>query len=130
MKKLTEKDVILLMREEWNKKIQSLLTEKSKEPAGKNDSEKENKQVDLSVEVPIKGKKEVVISRGLKVKSKNEFGALQAGTLYTVRHVDKESKTVSLTHEKESGTIKRVVSWGDFSKEFQISAKKDSEEKK
>lgn len=131
MKKLTEKEVITLMREEWNRKVESLLKEKSEDSKEDHSSKKgKDSDVDLSVEVPVMGKREVVISPGLKVKSKKEAGGLQSGILYTVKKVDAKEKKIVLVHEKETGAVRRVVSWDEFSKEFQITNKKKSEGKK
>lgn len=113
MKKLTEQEIIRLMKEEWKARIHSVLNEKEeKEKPAKKSS------TDLSVEVPVLGRKEIVISPGLKVKSKKSEG-LGQGLLYTVHSVDSKSKKIVLTHEKESGTVRRVVTWDDFNKEFE-----------
>ena len=114
MKKLTEQEVIRLMKEEWNAKIRSVLQEAPE----KDSKSKKKADVDLSVEFPVLGRKEVVISPGLKVKSKKS-DPLQNGLLYTVHSVDEKAKKVVLTHEKASGTVKRVVTWDEFNKEFE-----------
>lgn len=113
MKKLTEQEVIRLMKEEWSAKVRSVLQEKSEK-----DSKKKKDDSDLSVEFPVLGKKEIVISQGLKVKSK-KGDPLKGGLLYTVHSVDEKAKKVTLTHEKASGTVKRVVTWDEFNKEFE-----------
>ena len=114
MKKLTEKEVIKLLREEWNKKLESFLPEKGK-------SEKKDKKkadADLSVEFPLKGEKEIVISPEFKVKSKEGTG-VKSGLLYTVSSVDPTSKTIVLTHQKEDGEARRTVTFDEFVKEFE-----------
>lgn len=110
MKKLTEKQILQLMREEWNKRVESFLHENLKEKKSK------KPDTDLSVEVPVKGKNEIVISPGLKVKSKPEFGQ---GLLYTVDSVNSSNKTIVLSHEKDSGTVKRTVTWDEFNKQYE-----------
>jgi hypothetical protein len=62
--------------------------------------------------VPVAGKKEVIISPGLKVVG-------SGGLLYTVSEIDREAKTVTLTHEKPEGPIQQVVTWSEFNKEFE-----------
>ena len=114
MKKLTEQEVIRLMKEEWNAKIRSVLQEAPE----KESKSKKKVDSDLSVEFPILGKKEVVISPGLKVKSKNG-NSLHGGLLYTVHSVDEKAKKVVLVHDKASGAVKRVVTWDEFNKEFE-----------
>jgi hypothetical protein len=114
MKKLTEKEIIRLMKEEWNRKIETFLVEKNEK------SEKEEKpDTDLSVEVPLLGKKEIVISPGLKVKSKNKEDSLSQGLLYTVHSVDDSNKKITLSHEKQDGTVKRTITWDEFNNEFE-----------
>lgn len=111
MKRLTEQQILQLMREEWNKRVESFLHENIEEK-----KKKSKPDTDLSVEVPVKGKKEVVISPGLKVKSKPEFGQ---GLLYTVASVNPTNKTIVLSHEKDSGTVKRTVTWDEFNKQYE-----------
>lgn len=117
MKKLTEKEVILLMKEEWNAKIHSILLEE-KEKHSKQEKKADKADTDLSVEFPVQGKKEVVISPGLKVKSKKN-APTAGGLLYTVDSVDEKGKKVVLSHKKASGVAKRVVTWDEFNKEFE-----------
>jgi len=71
MKKLSEQEIIRLMREEWNKKISRLLESEDK----------------LSLTARINGEEETVISRELKVKS-------EKGLLYTVVDVTDEEITL------------------------------------
>lgn len=117
MKKLTEKEVILLMKEEWNAKIHSILLEE-KEKQSQQKKKPEKVDTDLSVEFPVQGKKEVVISPGLKVKSKKD-DPTRGGLLYTVDSVDEKGKKVVLIHKKSGGSAKRVVTWDEFNKEFE-----------
>jgi|688.fasta_scaffold03138_38 hypothetical protein len=112
MKKLTEKEVVRLLREEWNKKIESFLPEKDK--LEKKDKKKAD--TDLSVEFPLKGEKEIVISPEFKVKSKKGTGQ---GLLYTVSNVNPTSKTITLTHQKEDGVAETTVTFDEFVKEFE-----------
>jgi hypothetical protein len=113
MKKLTEREVIEIMREEWNARLNSLT---EKKPAEKSEKKPDT---DLSVEVPLAGEKQVVISPGLKVKSKNGKKNVGGGLLYTVKNVDKGTRKVTLQHDKESGPVLRTLSWEEFNKEFE-----------
>jgi hypothetical protein len=110
MKKLTEKEVIKLLREEWTKKLESFLPEKSKS------EKKEKTDTDLSVEFPLKGEKEIVISPELKVKSKK---GVRQGLLYTVSDVNPADKTITLTHYKEDGAVNTTITFDEFVKEFE-----------
>lgn len=114
MKKLTEQEVIQIMREEWNLRLNSLAEKKEK-----NKKDEKSPDTDLSVEVPVSGARRVVISPGLKVKSKRDKNTPHGGLLYTVKAVDKENKKIILQHEKENGAALRTVSWSEFNKEFE-----------
>ena len=114
MKKLTEREVIQIMREEWNARLNSLI--EKKEPTEKSEKKPDT---DLSVEVPLAGEKQVVISPGLKVKSKGGKKNVGGGFLYTVASVDKNNRKVTLQHDKESGPVLRTLSWDEFNKEFE-----------
>jgi hypothetical protein len=76
-KKLTQKDVINLMKEEWDKKISSLLETDD----------------NLTMTAIINGKKQNVISAGLKVK--------KDGLTYVVSAVNDKSVTLRRPDSKE-----------------------------
>lgn len=80
MERLTEKVIIRLMKEEWDKKLNSIL-------------ENDTKSDSLSVSPTIGGKKIDAISVGLKVKEKSgdkKIGGLE----FTVKKVDDEFITL------------------------------------
>lgn len=74
MKKLSERELINLIREEWNRKISSLA---------------ENSGVDLMFNAKTKdGEKKSILSTGLKIKNK------ETGELYTVKEVGITDATI------------------------------------
>jgi len=80
MKKLSEQEIIRLMREEWNKKLSRFFESSDK----------------LSTTARVNGEEEMVISPGLKVRSKDDL-------LYTVTDVADDSEETDFTLSKPSG---------------------------
>jgi len=87
-KKLTEKYLIKLMREEWIKKLRPLL----------NESSQSIDELKVSFDVNRDGRPENVISPGLRVRKKDT--ALSAdvspGLVYDVEDVDVKGQTITL----------------------------------
>jgi hypothetical protein len=81
MKKLSEQEIIRLMREEWNKKLSRFLESDDK----------------LSTTARVNGEKEMVISPGLKVRSKED------DLLYTVADIPEDPEDSDFTLSKPSG---------------------------
>jgi effector-binding domain-containing protein len=100
--KLTERYIINLMKEEWDKKVRSLL---------------ENKGLEVKVDVDKDGQKESVISQGLKVvkKKPSQKGKLVKdsdpliGTLYTVDSVNDHEGTITLSRADQNGKDKKTI---------------------
>jgi len=95
MKKLSEKEIIRLMREEWTKKVNGLLSEKAEKTSD-----------NLKMLARVNGKEKLVISPDLKVEKDN--------FLYTV--VDANEKEVTL--KKPSGEEFTITS-KEFEEEFE-----------
>jgi hypothetical protein len=117
--KLTENYIINIMREEWRKKIDSLISESPKEKP---------KGLKLQFDVDSDGSKESVIGAGLKVQKKkpssknvNVKGDPSAGLVYTVVSVNDRDGTVTLKRpdplSKSEKTI--VITKKEFENEFE-----------
>jgi hypothetical protein len=117
MKKLTEKEIIRIMKEEWNRKVLSILREEKEEDKKKKD-ERSVPGTGLSVEVPVAGKRQIVIDRGLKVQSKDEK-KLGSRVLYTVEDVDSENKEITLRRDAPSGEKTQKMSWAEFERDYE-----------
>ncbi|NBV29132.1 hypothetical protein EBR43_09340 [bacterium] len=107
--KLTGNYIINLMREEWQKKVNSLLSEtpsQKKKPRG----------LKMQVDVDGDGSKENVIDVGLKVQKKmpddkriNVKGDPTSGLVYTVVSVNDQDKTITLSRPDSSNGEKTIV---------------------
>jgi hypothetical protein len=96
--KLTERYVIDLMKEEWDKKVHSLL-EKSSEQSKK-------PETGLKTYVTIDGKQKNILSKGLKVTKKKSVGDPTSGMDYKVVDVSLRDKTITLQRfDQKSFTI-------------------------
>jgi len=104
LQKLTERYIINLMREEWTKKVQSLLVEKKMKSKSKKSPEKGKRHLENEVDVDGDGHTEMVISPGLKVTCQN--GPMK-GTDYTVLRVGRNE--VELTRPDTRIPHKMVV---------------------
>lgn len=117
-KRLTERYVIDLMREEWEKKLHSFV-EKSKMSDTKTSKKvppKGEKDLEINFDVNKDGHKEMVISPGLNVTNKSDpFPGLK----YQV--VDVDSKTVKLSRAGGNGEKKIItITREDFEKNYSI----------
>ena len=92
--RLTERYVIDLMKEEWDKKVRSFVEKKEKKTL------KKNTNLEVNVDVDGDGHKENVISPGLKVRKKQHD---PNGKKYNSSVFD------SLVYEVESADGKEVV---------------------
>ena len=92
--RLTERYVIDLMKEEWDKKVRSFAEKKDKKTL------KKNTNLEVNVDVDGDGHKEIVISPGLKVRKKQHD---PNGKKYNSSVFD------SLVYEVESADGKEVV---------------------
>jgi len=105
--KLTENYIINIMREEWKKKIDSLISEsKEEKPRG----------LKMHVDVDGDGSKENVIDVGLKVQKKkpsdkkiNVKGDPSIGLIYTVASVNDRDGTVTLSRPGSGDGDKTIV---------------------
>lgn len=102
LQKLTERYIINLMREEWTKKVQSLLVEKKMK--SKKSPEKGKRHLKFEIDVDGDGHAEMVISPGLKVTCQN--GPMK-GTDYTILRVG--GNEVELTRPDTKIPHKMVV---------------------
>jgi len=117
--KLTENYIINIMREEWKKKIDSLIYESSKEKP---------KGLKLQFDVDSDGSKESVIGAGLKVQKKkpagknvNVKGDPLAGLVYTVVSVNDRDGTVTLNRPDPSNKTEKtiVITKKEFENEYE-----------
>jgi len=108
--KLTERYIIDLMKEEWDKKVHSLL-------------EKPETGTGLEVFANIDGKSEDVLSAavGLKVKKKASKGDPMSGLNYDVVDVNVKDKTVTLSRPAATGgdTKEVIVTLQDFQDNYE-----------
>lgn len=103
-KKLTERYIIDLMKEEWDKKVHSLFEKSNKKH--------DKPEASLKVYADINGEHEDVLSAaiGLKVKKKAFKGDPMSGLNYDVKDVNIQDKTVILSRPSNtSGNTKEVV---------------------
>jgi hypothetical protein len=114
-RKLTERYIIDLMKEEWDRKIHSLLEKPSKK--------QDRPQTGLKLFANIDGKSEDVLSAaiGLKVKKKMSKGDPMSGLNYDVKDVNVKDKTVTLSRPSATGTDTKevVVSLQDFQDNYE-----------
>ena len=112
--KLTERYIIDLIKEEWDKKVDSLLEKPNKQS--------EKPETGLKVFANIDGKTEDVLSSaiGLKVKKKVSKGDPMSGLNYDVVDVDVKRKTVTLSRQGATGEDTRqiTVSFPDFQNNY------------
>jgi hypothetical protein len=104
MKKLDDKTIVRIMKEEWQHRCNNVINE-----------------IEAYIDVDEKdGKKDNVLSPGLKVRKMNEPGK---GLLFTIVALSKESIVL-----KEPEGRKFVVSYDEFEKDYDIKkADKDKE---
>ena len=67
MKTLEETDILRIMREEWDRKISSLVTERKQKHGDKKKQPKKSKHVDLDIKVKVDDQVKSVISPELRV---------------------------------------------------------------
>jgi hypothetical protein len=113
--KLTERYIIDLMKEEWDKKVHSLLEKPNKQS--------KKPETGLKVFANIDGKSEDVLSAavGLKIKKKASKGDPMSGLNYDVVDVNVKDKTVTLSRPAATGgdTKQVIVSLQDFQDNYE-----------
>ena len=113
--KLTERYIIDLMKEEWNKKIHSLIE--------MSDKQTNKPKTGLNAFAKIGGKREDVLSAaiGLKVKKKASKGDPMAGINYDVSDVNIQDNTITLKRPASGNmnTKKIIISLQDFEDNYE-----------
>jgi hypothetical protein len=107
--KLTEKYIINLMKEEWDKKVQSFV-EKSKKS--------NEKDISVDFDVDGDGHTETVISPGLKVTNKNDDP--MSGLEYTVVALNAKTVTLSRPDVNGSKTKAFTITREDFETNYKL----------
>jgi len=109
--RLTERYIINLMREEWTKKVNSLIEKKSKPKK----SNKPGDSLTLQIDVDGDGKPENVIDQGFKVEKINDP---MSGLVYDVESIDYPNKKVTLKRTDDTGTKVFTVPFEDFKQQY------------
>jgi hypothetical protein len=113
--KLTERYIINLIKEEWDKKVHSLLEKPNKQS--------KKPETGLKVFANIDGKIEDILSAaiGLKVKKKTSKGDPMSGLNYDIADVNVKDKTVTLSRPAATGgdTKQVIVSLQDFEDNYE-----------